>query len=47
MFFHDTVGFGWGMSIIALTVVVRAALLPLTIKQFKSMQRAAAARSRR
>jgi YidC/Oxa1 family membrane protein insertase len=38
LFFHDTVGFGWGWSIVALTVVVRAALLPLTMKQFKSMQ---------
>jgi YidC/Oxa1 family membrane protein insertase len=38
VFFHDSVGFSWGMSIIALTVVVRAALLPLTLKQFKSMQ---------
>ncbi len=28
----------WGLSIIALTVVVRAALLPLTFKQLKSMQ---------
>jgi YidC/Oxa1 family membrane protein insertase len=37
-FFHDTAGLGWGTSIVALTVVVRAALLPLTIKQFKSMQ---------
>src|SRR3954451_22479304 len=37
-FFHDSVGFSWGWSIIALTIVVRAALLPLTIKQFKSMQ---------
>jgi YidC/Oxa1 family membrane protein insertase len=37
-FFHDTVGFGWGFSIIALTIVVRAALVPLTVKQFKSMQ---------
>ncbi len=38
VFFHDTVGFGWGASIVALTVLVRAALLPLTLKQFKSMQ---------
>jgi YidC/Oxa1 family membrane protein insertase len=38
LFFHDTVGMGWGLSIVALTVVVRAALLPLTLKQFKSMQ---------
>jgi YidC/Oxa1 family membrane protein insertase len=37
-FFHDNVGMGWGASIVALTVVVRAALLPLTLKQFKSMQ---------
>ena len=37
-FFHDSVGFGWGASIIALTVVVRAALLPLAIKQYHSMQ---------
>ncbi len=38
LFFHDTVGIGWGMAIIALTVVVRIVLLPLTIKQFRSMQ---------
>ena len=38
IFFHDTVGLGWGMSIIALTVVVRAVLVPLTFKQLKSMQ---------
>src|SRR5688572_4971161 len=37
-FFHDTGGLGWGASIIALTIVVRACLLPLTLKQFKSMQ---------
>jgi YidC/Oxa1 family membrane protein insertase len=36
--FHDKVGLGWGLSIIAMTVLVRAALLPLTFKQFKSMQ---------
>jgi YidC/Oxa1 family membrane protein insertase len=36
-FFHDTVGIGWGLSIIALTVVVRIVLIPLTIKQFRSM----------
>jgi len=38
LFFHDSVGLGWGTSIIALTVVVRALLLPLTLKQFKSMR---------
>ena len=38
VFFHDSVGLSWGMSIIALTVAVRTVLLPLTIKQFKSMR---------
>src|SRR5215208_882681 len=37
-FFHDTVGLGCGASIIALTIVVRALLLPLAFKQFRSMQ---------
>jgi YidC/Oxa1 family membrane protein insertase len=37
-FFHDTVGLGWGLSIIFLTIVVRMALIPLTLRQFKSMQ---------
>jgi YidC/Oxa1 family membrane protein insertase len=37
-FFHDQVGASWGLSIILLTVVVRAALLPLAVKQFRSMQ---------
>jgi YidC/Oxa1 family membrane protein insertase len=38
LFFHDNIGFGWGFSIIFLTIVVRAALIPLTWKQIKSMQ---------
>src|SRR5918912_902377 len=37
-FFAETVGLSWGLSIIALTIVVRAALIPLTLRQFKSMQ---------
>jgi YidC/Oxa1 family membrane protein insertase len=37
-FWHDTVGFGWGLSIIGLTIVVRLAILPLTFKQVRSMQ---------
>src|SRR3954452_6326973 len=37
-FFHDTIGLGWGGAIIALTLLVRMCLLPLTLKQFKSMQ---------
>jgi YidC/Oxa1 family membrane protein insertase len=38
LFFHDDAGLSWGLSIIAMTVLVRACLLPLTFKQFKSMQ---------
>lgn len=37
-FFHDNVGLSWGMSIIALTVFVRALLIPLTYKQLKGMR---------
>ncbi|MEA2291350.1 MAG: YidC/Oxa1 family rane protein insertase [Solirubrobacteraceae bacterium] len=37
-FFHDSLGLSWGWSIVAMTVIVRACLLPLTLKQFKSMQ---------
>jgi YidC/Oxa1 family membrane protein insertase len=37
-FFHDSIGASWGLSIILLTIVVRALLLPLAIKQFNSMQ---------
>jgi YidC/Oxa1 family membrane protein insertase len=38
-FFHNTVGVSWGWSIVLLTVVIRAILVPLTLKQFHSMQR--------
>jgi YidC/Oxa1 family membrane protein insertase len=37
-FFHDDAGLSWGMSIIALTVVTRAVLIPLTYKQLKGMR---------
>jgi len=37
-FFHNNVGLTWGTSIIALTVVVRALLIPLTYKQIKGMR---------
>jgi YidC/Oxa1 family membrane protein insertase len=37
-FFHDNVGLSWGMSIIALTVVTRALLIPLTYKSLKGMR---------
>jgi YidC/Oxa1 family membrane protein insertase len=38
VFIHDTLGVSWGFSIVLLTVLVRAAMAPLTVKQFKSMQ---------
>jgi YidC/Oxa1 family membrane protein insertase len=37
-FWHDNVGLSWGAAIIGLTVVVRAAILPLTFRQVRSMQ---------
>ncbi len=37
-FFHGFVG-SWGWSIILLTVAIRLVLLPLTVKQFHSMQK--------
>jgi YidC/Oxa1 family membrane protein insertase len=42
VFIHDTLGVGWGFSIVLLTVMVRGAMAPLTIKQFKSMRAMAA-----
>lgn len=38
LFFHQTVGAPWWLSIALLTVVVRALLFPLTVKQVKSMR---------
>jgi YidC/Oxa1 family membrane protein insertase len=38
VFFHDNVGLSWGGAIVALTISVRALLLPLTLKQVKSMR---------
>jgi YidC/Oxa1 family membrane protein insertase len=38
-FFHSTVGASWGWSIVLLTVVIRALLLPLAFRQFHSMQK--------
>jgi YidC/Oxa1 family membrane protein insertase len=37
VFFHDHVGFSWGLSIVAMTIVVRALMLPIAIRQFRSM----------
>jgi YidC/Oxa1 family membrane protein insertase len=38
-FFHNSVGVPWGWSIVLLTVVIRALLIPLTLKQFSSMRK--------
>src|SRR6059058_1403222 len=38
-FFHSVIGGSWGWSIILLTVAIRVVLLPLTFKQFHSMQK--------
>lgn len=38
LFFHDTVGLGWGPAIVALTVTVRLVILPLSVKQIRSMR---------
>jgi YidC/Oxa1 family membrane protein insertase len=35
---HTSIGFTWAWSIVALTVIVRAVLLPLTVRQIHSMQ---------
>jgi YidC/Oxa1 family membrane protein insertase len=37
VFLHDDVGLGWGWSIVGLTVIVRLAIVPLTIKSIKGM----------
>jgi YidC/Oxa1 family membrane protein insertase len=37
-FFHDDVGFGWGPSIVALTFVTRLVILPLSLRQIRSMR---------
>ncbi len=36
---HDSVGLSWGWSIVALTVIVRVALVPIMVRQIHSMQR--------
>jgi YidC/Oxa1 family membrane protein insertase len=37
-FFHDDVGVSWGISIILLTIVTRIVILPLSLKQIRSMR---------
>jgi YidC/Oxa1 family membrane protein insertase len=36
--FHSAIGLPWAWAIIALTIVVRIVLVPLTVKQIRSMQ---------
>jgi YidC/Oxa1 family membrane protein insertase len=38
VFFHDTVGLSWGAAIIALTFTVRLAIVPLSLRQIRSMR---------
>jgi YidC/Oxa1 family membrane protein insertase len=38
-FFHNSIGIPWGWSIVLLTICVRAILIPLTVKQIRSMAR--------
>ena len=38
VFFHDDVGLAWGAAIVALTFVTRIVILPLSIKQIRSMR---------
>ena len=35
---HGTIGLPWAWAIVALTVIVRMLLVPLTVKQIHSMQ---------
>ncbi len=37
-FFHNSWGIPWGWAIVLLTIVIRAVMLPLTVKQFRSMR---------
>jgi YidC/Oxa1 family membrane protein insertase len=37
LFLHDSLAFGWGMSIVGMTVIVRLLIVPLTIRQIKAM----------
>jgi YidC/Oxa1 family membrane protein insertase len=39
VFIHDHAGLSWGLSIVGLTVVVRAVMMPLTFSQFRSMRK--------
>ncbi|MGH2894655.1 MAG: YidC/Oxa1 family membrane protein insertase [Solirubrobacteraceae bacterium] len=38
-FFHNSIGIPWGWAIVLLTICVRAILIPLTVRQIRSMAR--------
>ena len=38
-FFHNSIGIPWGWAIVLLTICVRALLVPLTVRQIRSMAR--------
>jgi YidC/Oxa1 family membrane protein insertase len=42
VFLHDTVGLEYGFAIVGLTFITRAAILPLSVKQIRSMREMAA-----
>ncbi len=37
-FFHETLGVGWGMAIIFLTILVKVVLFPLSLSQIRSLE---------
>jgi YidC/Oxa1 family membrane protein insertase len=37
-FLHDDVGLGWGLAIVGLTFITRLVILPLSLKQIRSMR---------
>ena len=36
-----SVGVGWGLAIVGLTLIVRAAIVPITVRQFHAQRRLA------
>jgi YidC/Oxa1 family membrane protein insertase len=38
VFLHDDVGLGWGLAIVGLTFITRLLILPLSLKQIRSMR---------
>ena len=43
---HESIGLPWAWAIVALTVIVRMLLVPLTVRQIHSMQRCRRTRRR-